>query len=243
MPSVKLARETAAAFDRYVAQAEARIEKTEARNSKIEGGELRIESAGAAADAKVRGGMIQDWIGTMFVRGATVDQARTVLQDYASYKIYYAPQAIESKLLGHHADEHGDDEYDVFLRLHEKHILSVVLNTTYHVRYAMPDAQRLTVTSYSTRIAEVKDTDKSYDEELPVGNDSGFLWRLNTYWRFQGADGGVWARCEAISLSRDVPFGLGWMLKGFLEGFPKKSMMNTLRGTRAAVMSRAHTGN
>jgi hypothetical protein len=71
-----------------------------------------------------------------------------------------------------------------------------------------------------------------------VGNDSGFLWRVNTYWRFQSADGGVYARCEAISLSRDVPFGLGWMLKGFLEGFPKESMMNMLRGTRDAMLKR-----
>ena len=233
LPSVKLAPETAAAFDRYVAQAEGRIDNAEARNPKLRGGELSIESAGAAGDTKVPGGMIQDWIGTMFVRGATLDEARAVLQDYAGYKTYYAPQAIESKLLAKRADE-----YDVFLRLYEKHILSVVLNTTYHVRYSMPDAQRMTVTSYSTRIAEVKDPGKSYDDELPVGNDSGFLWRLNTYWRFQSADSGVYARCEAISLSRDVPFGLGWMLKGFLEGFPKESMMNTLRGTRDAMLKR-----
>ena len=230
---MKLAPETSAAFDRYVAQAEARLENSEARNSKLRGGEVRIESVGAARDTKLPGGMIQDWIGTMFVRGANLDQARAVLQDYANYKTIYAPKAIESKLLARHADE-----YDVFLRLYEKHILSVVLNTTYHVRYSVPDAQRLTVTSYSTRIAEVKDPDRSYDEELPVGNDSGFLWRLNTYWRFQSADGGVYARCEAISLSRDVPFGLGWMLKGFLEGFPKDSMMNTLRGTRDAILKR-----
>ncbi len=193
---------------------------------------MSIESVGGGG-TKVPGGMIQDWVGTMFVPGATLDQARAVLQDYASYKTFYAPQAIESKLLGHR-----DDEYDVFLRLHEKHILSVVLNTTYHVRYGMPDAQHLTVTSYSTRIGEVKDPEKSYDDELPVGNDSGFLWRLNTYWRFRSADGGVYARCEAISLSRDVPFGLGWMLKGFLERFPKESMMNTLRGTRDAIINR-----
>ena len=230
---MKLAPETAAAFDRYVAQAEARLDFAEVRNPKLGGGELNIESSGAAEAAKAPGGMIQDWIGTMFVRGATLDQARAVLEDYAGYKTFYAPQAIESKLLTHRGEE-----YDVFLRLHEKHILSVVLNTTYRVRYSMPDAQHLTVTSHSTRIAEVKDPDKSYDEELPVGSDSGFLWRLNTYWRLQSADGGVYARCEAISLSRDVPFGLGWMLKGFLEGFPKDSMMNTLRGTRDAMLNR-----
>ena len=71
-----------------------------------------------------------------------------------------------------------------------------------------------------------------------MGDDDGFLWRLNSYWRFQAADGGIYARCEAISLSRDVPLGLGWMLKGFLEKFPKESMMNTLRGTREAIQNR-----
>ena len=69
-----------------------------------------------------------------------------------------------------------------------------------------------------------------------MGNDTGFLWRLNSYWRFEEADGGVYAQCEAISLSRDVPSLLGWMIKGFLEKFPKESMQNTLRGTKAAVM-------
>ncbi len=73
------------------------------------------------------------------------------------------------------------------------------------------------------------------DEELPVGDDTGFLWRLNSYWRFESGDGGVYAQCEAVSLSRAVPRGLGWMLNGFLETLPKESMMNTLRGTREAV--------
>jgi hypothetical protein len=136
-----------------------------------------------------------------------------------------------------HAIAHSGDEYDVLLRLYEKHILTIVLNSTYHIRYEMPDPNYLIVTSRSTHIGEVKDPGKSYTDEVPPGNDSGFLWRLNSYWRFHAADGGVYAQCEAISLSRDVPVGLGWMLKGFLESFPKESMMNTLRGTRAALES------
>ena len=71
-----------------------------------------------------------------------------------------------------------------------------------------------------------------------MGDDTGFLWRLNSYWRFEQADGGVYAECEAISLSRDVPPILGWMIKGFLEKFPKESMQNTLRGTKAAVLAK-----
>jgi hypothetical protein len=214
------------------------------QDSKLRGGELRIETGTAAGDAahhaKPPGGMIQDWIGTMFIPGATLIQVKSVMQDYANYKNVYRPDVIESKQLAH-----NDNEYDVFLRLYQKHILTVVLNTTYHVRYGVPDPRRLTVTSRATRIAEVKHPDKSYDEEEPIGNDTGFLWRLNSYWDFEAADGGVYARCEAISLSRDVPLGLGWMLKGFLERFPKESMMNTLRGTKAAVehLSAASSGS
>jgi hypothetical protein len=89
--------------------------------------------------------------------------------------------------------------------------------------------------SRSTRIAEVKNPKKSYEVEAPVGDDAGFLWRLNAYWRFEEADGGVYAECESISLSRDTPLGLGWALNGFVQKLPKESMLNTLLGTRKAV--------
>jgi hypothetical protein len=227
----KLTEEANAAFDRYVQQAETRIRNASISDGGLQGGELRIVS-GDSGDAKAPGAMIQDWVGTMFIPGATVAQAQAVLRDYANYKNFYAPRVIESREIAHHGDE-----YEAFLRLYEKHVLTVVLNTTYHVRFNAPDAQHLMVTSYSTRIAEVKDPAKSYEAERPVGNDTGFLWRLNSYWRFEAVDGGLVARCEAISLSRDVPFGLGF-IKGFLERFPKESMLNTLDGTRRAIQSR-----
>jgi len=244
----KLTVETARAFDRYVEAAESRMAQDfqPARflhmdaapdlKARVRGGELVIQSGSTlsgAKDIKVSGGLLQDWLGMMFIPGASIPGVRAVLQDYPNYKNIYQPEVIESKEISHH-----DDEYDIFLRLYEKHILTVVLNANYHVRYAMLDAKRMTVDSHSTRIAEVKDPKHSYTEEAPVGDDTGFLWRLNSYWRFEESDGGVYAECEAISLSRDVPLGLGFMLKGFLERFPKESMLNTLRGTRAAVTAR-----
>jgi hypothetical protein len=228
--AAKLTPETSSAFDRYVSQSEARMRDDAVQDSTLRRGEKRIESGSAGKDAKIPGGMIQDWIGSMFMPGATLAQVQGVLRDYANYKNYYRPKVIESKQLAR-----SGDEYDVFLRLHEEHLLTVILNTSYHVSYRAPDPQHLIVTSRSTRIAEVKDPDRSLTDEAPVGNDSGFLWRLNSYWHFAAADGGVYAQCEAISLSRDVPLAFGWMLKGFLENFPKESMLNTLRGTSAAV--------
>ena len=230
LPFARLTPQATAAFDRYVEQAETRLRSDTVRDPKLRGGEARVEAADAARNVDAPGAMIQDWVGTMFLPGATLAQVQSVLRNYPEYKNFYRPKVIESHQLAHNGDE-----YDVLLRLYEKHILTVVLNSTYHIRYEMPDPKHLVVTSRSTHVGEVKDPGKSSTEEVAQGSDSGFLWRLNSYWRFEAADGGVYARCEAISLSRDVPAGLGWMLQGFLESFPKESMVNTLRGTRAAV--------
>jgi hypothetical protein len=244
----RLTPETEAAFDRYVQAAESRMNrdlsperflvadtKPELK-ARLQGGEMVIEPGAALNDseeAKAPGGMIQDWMGSMFIKDATNAKVRAVLQDYENYTEFYKPEVIESKLISHQGDE-----YDVFLRLYKKQILTVVLNTRYQVRYGALDPQHMYVISHSTRIAEVKNHKRSYTDEEPVGNDTGFLWRLNSYWRFEEAGGGVYAQCRAISLSRDVPLGLGWMIKNFLSRFPKESMQNTLRGTKAAVENR-----
>ena len=238
----ELTPEAASRFDRYVEAAEAGITRD------IEGGRF-VESMSAVEKAKLRGGevsiqpgappnvpgaMIQDWRGDMFMPQTTIQDVKAVLQDYDHYKEFYKPEVIESKQIAHQGDE-----FDVLLRMRKKQVLSVVLNSAYHVRYSQPDPRRMHVTSRSTRIAEVKDSDRGFTEEEPAGRGFGFLWRLNSYWRFEEADGGVYAECRAISLSRDVPLGLGWMIKGFISKFPKESMQNTLRGTKAAVESRS----
>ncbi len=251
-PFARLTPEAAGAFDRYVETEEAQMNRDLAaerfllidakreQRARLRGGEVVIEAGASSSgsdEVKIPGGMIQDWVGSMFIPGATLTQVKALLQDYEKYREFYKPEVIESKLLGR-----SGDEYDVFLRLYKKQVLTVVLNTNYHVRYGMLDAHRMQVESHSTRIAEVKDHKRSYTEEEPVGHDTGFLWRLNSYWRFEEADGGVYEQCRAISLSRDVPLGLGWMIKGFIAKFPKESMQNTLRGTKAAVLSQSSLG-
>jgi hypothetical protein len=237
--AAKLTPQTAAAFDRYIELTEARMKTdlaSDAWTAKLNGGKIRVEPGVMLDHGKkidVPGGMIQHWVGSMFIGGASIAQVKAVLQDYENYKSVYKPDVIESRLISHQGDE-----YDVFLRLYKKQILTVVLNTNYHVRYSVPDARRMFVISHSTRIAEVKDAAHPDTGEETVGEDTGFLWRLNSYWRFVEADGGVYAQCEAISLSRDVPAIIGWMIKGFLEKFPKESMQNTLRGTQAAVLAK-----
>jgi hypothetical protein len=245
LASVRLTPETERAFDRYVELTEQRLQHDlnaehflwldshAAERTRVRNGEMIILARKATDQGKeihIPSGLVQDWYGAIFIPGATIAQVRAVMQDYSNYQNVYRPEVTESRLVSHQGDDH-----DVFLRLFKKHILTVVLNTAYRVHYGELDARHMYISSKSTRIAEVKDAKKSNAVEEAVGNDNGFLWRLNSYWRFEEADGGVYAECEAVSLSRDIPFGLGWMIKTFVEKFPKESMVNTLKGTKKAV--------
>jgi hypothetical protein len=229
------------AFNRYVQVTEAEL-KSDAlstglaldseKKRKLRAGEILVTERqrtdnGRAIQAP--SGMIQDWEGSVFVPAVTLDRFRAFLQDYDNYKDSYRPAVIESRL------KHRDgDQFDVFLRLYKKQalLITVVLNVDYQIEYSFSQPRQMFVVSRSTRIAEVKDPERPGTEEYPVGNDTGYLWRLNSYWRVEEADGGVYARCEAVSLSRDAPLGLGFILKGFLGTFPRESMLETLRQTR-----------
>jgi hypothetical protein len=45
----------------------------------------------------------------------------------------------------------------------------------------------------------------------------------------------VYLECQAISLSRDVPVGLGWLINPIVRSLPRESLTNTLRETRQAL--------
>ena len=70
---------------------------------------------------------------------------------------------------------------------------------------------------------------------IAARNRPRFLWKLDTYWRFQERDGGTWIECQAISLTRDIPTGLGWLIEPIIRSLPKDSLENTLRETAAAL--------
>ncbi len=240
--ATELKPETVAAFDRYVRTAEARIDgrlhgpqflwadDSPARVKALRAGQIVVEPAVGQGDVAVAGGLVHDWIGAVFVPGASLERVLATVQDYDRDKVTHRPEVIDSKLLSR-----DGNHFHIYLRLMKKKVLTVVLNTEHDVLYSPVDGTRCHSRSYSTRIAEVDDPGKSGEREQPVGNDHGFLWRLNSYWRFEERDGGVYIECQAISLSRDVPTGLGWLIEPIVRQLPAESLMNTLRSTRGSI--------
>ena len=68
-----------------------------------------------------------------------------------------------------------------------------------------------------------------------MGSDGGYLWRLNSYWRFIARDGGVYVECESITLTRGIPTGFGWLVRPFVTSIPRESLAFTLETTRTRL--------
>jgi len=66
------------------------------------------------------------------------------------------------------------------------------------------------------------------------------LWRMETWWGMVERDGGVYVQSEVVSLTRDIPTGLGWLIGPFVSSIPKESLTFTMEATRRAVARRLH---
>jgi hypothetical protein len=200
-------------------------------------GEIWIEKRGSTARS-IPGGLIHHWVGAAFIPGATLAQTLAVVQDYDHLPRYYSPQVVRSKLLS----RHGND-FRISMRLRWHKIITAVLDTEYDVHYGQLDSTHQFGDSHSTLVRQIADAGGAGEHALPEGHDDGFLWRLNTYWRFVQTSRGVYVECEAISLTRDVPTGLGWLIGPFIESIPRESLEFTLRSTRSGVLAGATTAN
>ncbi len=239
--------QTLAAFEGYILKAETEMEKTLVGSSSFLWSDVSLERAqqihkgqivaqfwSGQGPIKVPSGLIHDWIGAAFLPATNLGQTLALIQDYDNHKNTYKPEVIDSKLISRH---HND--FQIYLRLLKKKIITVVLDTDHEVQYQPLDRFRWTCRSHTTRIAEVQEAGRPNEKVLPPDTGYGFLWRLYSYWRFQERDAGVYLECRAISLTRDVPSGLGWAINPIINKLPKESLTNTLVATRQALQVRA----
>jgi hypothetical protein len=249
--AAELKEKTVTAFDHYVSATEARLNselkpggpflyvdalpQQEAKSlyGRLKQGEILVEPLKTTApgvDGDVPDGMVHHWVGLVFVPGVTLSQTLPLVQDYDHRSDLYKPEVMKSKLLSHQ-----EDDFKIFLRLYEKKFTTVVFNTNYDVRWGRVSPTQMFSNTISTRITEVKDAAHPDGPEYPPGQGSGYLWRLNTYWRFEEKDGGVYIQCEALSLTRDIPTGLGWLLRPLVTSVPKHSLNSALGRTREVL--------
>ncbi len=243
--TVQLKPETMAAFDGYVLAAEKTMDDTaqsaaaflwsegEAKGiERVQKGDIVVEYWDAKANGPIGipDGLIHDIVGAVFVPQRGVQQAVALVQDYENHKNIYKPEVIDSKLM-----RRTGDDFQVYLRLLKKKIITVVLDTYHDAHYSWPDPNRAVCRSHSTLILEVENAGTAKETKSQPDEGYGFLWRLYSYWRFEQEADGVFIECRAISLTRDIPATVAWAIKPIVRKLPKESLVHTLEATRKAL--------
>ncbi len=192
------------------------VREMETRNE--EGGEIDIPK-----------GLVHHWYGTTFVSGAKLSEFLAWVQDYDRHRDYYE-DVEDSRLVSRRAEV-----FEIFLRVRRKKIVTARYNTDHEVSYQSLGDGRAASRSKATRIAELDDAGTKSEREKPVGEDRGFLWRLNSYWRFREENGGVAVECESISLSRGVPFAVLFWVRPIIKSIPREYLESVLFPMRKAL--------
>lgn len=230
-----------AAFQNYITALEARfdaqnkssegylwIDQNPQRREAVRKGEVQVEHVHAP---QIDGGTIEDWIGGAFLPNATLDQVLKVDQDYGDYTKYYAPEIVQVRVLAHQGHH-----FQVFYRLKKHKVVTVVLETVHDIDFLPLGQDRYSLLSRSASVREVRNAGQQDEEVLPQGEGLGFLWAMNSYWRVEQRDGGVYVECEVATLARSIPFGMGALLRPTIESFASESLENTLKEKRRAVL-------
>ncbi|HTS63908.1 MAG TPA: hypothetical protein VMH28_17920 [Candidatus Acidoferrales bacterium] len=211
---------TSQAFDCYVEGAEHRMQAapqfltvdTDAalRDQLTRSRRILTVPGNAPNPHKLTGGMIYDWIGTVFIPGATLERVLGMLQDYDRRAQYFPEIVSASKLLC----RTGDNRFGFRMTLKEPS----VIETENDVVWERLDQNRWRCRSYSTKVRE-------------IGKQHNYLLRLNSYWRFAGTEQGVYVQGETITLSGE--FSSLMRTIGSLAGInPEKSLRKTLEQMR-----------
>ncbi|HEY7698336.1 MAG TPA: hypothetical protein VIE88_07960 [Vicinamibacteria bacterium] len=251
LSSAKPGPEGLRAWELYVARTEARIESELEDGSKFLVLDFLEPSERARCEEKLRkreicvleretlseegkpieapGVLIHHWYGGIFLPGVNLGPVLDWVRTYEGRDKFY-PDVEASRLI----DRNGET-YHVFLRLKRTKVQTVHYNTEHEVIYQSHGDKRASSRSVATRIRQIDDAGSAKERELPPDDDSGYLYRLQSYWRFEERDSGTYVECESVSLSRDTPQGTDWLVRKIIDSVPRESLENALEPIREHV--------
>jgi hypothetical protein len=178
----------------------------------------------------IPGAKIHHWAGSIFVPNVTIDAVLERLKRNAGRESEFYDDVTASRLIAR-----DGDRLSVFMKLRRTKVITVTYNTEHAVEYRKLSASRASARSVATKIAELEGAGTASEREKPAADDSGFLWRLNAYWRYEAVPGGVLIECESVSLSRAVPFFARLIANPIVDGIARDSLERTLHSLRTVL--------
>jgi hypothetical protein len=250
-PAATLSQPAKHAFEAYVASLEIRLARQHtapdayaavaapdagARTNtmrELRAGALRVDPVNGGS-WQVSGGFLHHWRAAALVPGASARDMLALLRDYNHLASYYAPEVVSSRALT------GDGKRAIVaMRFRKQQVVTVVLDAEFETQSGLVAETRGYSFSRSMHIWQIDQPGSDRERRLPEGSGDGFLWQLNSYWSFAEQPDGLIVECEAVSLTRDVPAGLGWLILPIIESLPRASLEFTLTATRNALLANA----
>ncbi|HEV2688509.1 MAG TPA: hypothetical protein VGV35_08135 [Bryobacteraceae bacterium] len=200
------------------------------RERQLLSGGVRIEPVNGGT-WEVSGGLMHHWRAATFVPGADAGQMLALLRDPNHLSRYYAPEVVSSHTVT------ADGKRMSLIRFKKRKVVTVVLDAEFEGYNELTGDGRGYSFSRSTHIWQVDEPGTANEHRRPEGDDDGYLWRLNSYWSFVETQTGLLIECEAVSLTRKIPLGLGWLITPIIQTLPKESLQFTLQATKNALMA------
>lgn len=171
-------------------------------------------------------GSVHHWVGRVFLPGVDLQTLLTELQAPTSPR--WRPAEVRSMSV----KPDGSGGLRVFMRVERDSLVDVTYDIEHLVRYTRHAGGHATSRSVSRHVVQIDDAGSAAERRLPEGDDLGFLWRLNAYWRYVPVPGGVLVVCESIALSRGVPSVLRPLVAPIIDRVSRESLADTLRALR-----------
>lgn len=243
----KLEPKTVAEWDAYIALTEKRIDaelrlptvppRSDLALLKTKKIQIDPFTTAGSKGKDISGGAIHHWLAAIYIPDVTLQTVIPWLQKYSQYQDYFKDVERSEER------SHIGDTYEIFLRLKRSKLgRTAHFDTTHNVVYSRKSPSFVSSVSRSKEIRQVKDAGTSLESLYPVGDDDGYLWRLNAYWRFTERDGGVVVECETVGLSRSLGWGLGILnfftlgkVKSIANSIAEEALEETLTDLRNGV--------
>jgi archaetidylinositol phosphate synthase len=241
LSAATLQPDTVRAWNAYVAATESRIGRelrspgsflvsdfsSEASDTRarIRRGEVVIAEMRTTAGGKaiaVPDGLISHWRGSVFLPGVSLSTLLQRLQHPSEHGPH------QQDVLALRVLARAPDELKLFIRMTRSKVVTVTYDTEHVVDYRRHGAARASSRSVATKIAELEGAGTAGEREKRPGEDRGFIWRLNSYWRYEQVDGGVIVELESLTLSRTVPLGLSTVVQPIIDRVARESIGRTL---------------
>jgi hypothetical protein len=191
----------------------------------------RLLTRDAGREIPIPDGLVHHWMGTVLLPRVPLDRVIAFVEDYPAYPATFGPMIQAAHVTAERANH-----FEVAMRTETHKVVTVVIDADYAIDYQPIDRSRVWTKSVATNVREVESAGSPSERARPAEQGHGYLWRLNNYCAFEERPEGTYEQCESISLSRGVPFGLGWMVAPFMTAVPREALEFTLGRVRSALV-------